>query len=216
MPDVGRIHVICSNVRGLAGNSSDMTVASSWYDISLASSETLDSDMRHVSELLVHGFGRHVWLSWGWMSRARGMAAYVWDGYGAFHQIKFGCGCCEMFFRVRGARQNFYVFSLYRNSALDNQIFNCLLISVWQFDSKFDKFDSKLIFEDQVRVNVSHICQIIGILRLVKHVFVDTSVLLRGYYAFVLQMLEYWLFSSVGISCWMSSSASRAPGVFNG
>ena len=40
-----------SNVRGLAGNLSDLTVASSPYDILLCS-ETLVSDMRHVSEVL--------------------------------------------------------------------------------------------------------------------------------------------------------------------
>ena len=46
VPDVCRI--VCSNVRGLAGNLSDLTVASSQYDI-LLRSETLVSDMRHVS-----------------------------------------------------------------------------------------------------------------------------------------------------------------------
>ena len=35
------------------------------------------------------------------------------------------------------------------------------------------------------------VSQKIGILRLVKHVFVDTSVFLRCYYAFVLPILEY-------------------------
>ena len=54
MPDVCRI--LCSNVRGLAGNLSDLTVASSQYD-KLFCSETLVSDMGHVSELLVPGFG---------------------------------------------------------------------------------------------------------------------------------------------------------------
>ena len=49
VPDVCRI--LCSNVRGLAGNLSDLTVASSQYDILLCS-ETFVSDMRHVSELL--------------------------------------------------------------------------------------------------------------------------------------------------------------------
>ena len=48
VPDVCRI--LCSNVRGLAGNLSDLTVASSQYDILLCS-ETLVSDMRHVSEV---------------------------------------------------------------------------------------------------------------------------------------------------------------------
>ena len=50
VPDVCRI--LCSNVLGLAGNLSDLTVASSQYDI-LFCSETLVSDMRQVSELLV-------------------------------------------------------------------------------------------------------------------------------------------------------------------
>ena len=82
---------------GLAGNLSDLTVASSQYDILLCS-ENLVSDSRHVSELLVPGFGRPVLLCRGRMPRARGMAAYVRDGYGAFRQPKFECGCCEMLF----------------------------------------------------------------------------------------------------------------------
>ena len=57
VPAVCRI--LCSNVRGLAGDISELTVASSRYDILLCS-ETLVSDMRQVSELLVPGFGRPV------------------------------------------------------------------------------------------------------------------------------------------------------------
>ena len=54
------------------------------------------------------------------------MAAYVQDGYGAFHQPKFVCGCCEMMvFRICGVRQNRYVYSLYRNPDLDDRIFDC-------------------------------------------------------------------------------------------
>ena len=33
-------------------------------------------------------------------------------------------------FRVCGARQNLYVFSLYRNPDLDDRIFDCLLTSM--------------------------------------------------------------------------------------
>ena len=89
VPAVCRI--LCSNVRGLAGNLSDLTVASSQYDILLCS-ETLFSDMRHVSEVLVPGFCRPVV---------------------AFRQPKFECGCCEMLgFTVCGVRQNLYVYSL--------------------------------------------------------------------------------------------------------
>ena len=53
------------------------------------------------------------------------------------------------------------------------------------------KFDSKLIFEDHVHCIVSRVSQRIGILKLVKRIFVDTSVLLCCYFAFVLPILEY-------------------------
>ena len=96
--------ILCSNVRGLAENLSDLTVASSQYDILLCS-ETLLSDMCHVSEVLVPGFGRPVLLCRGKMPRARLMAAYVRDGHGAFRQPRFEWGCCEMLvFRVYGVR----------------------------------------------------------------------------------------------------------------
>ena len=72
VPAVCRI--LCSNVRGLAAKLSDLTVASSQYDILLCS-ETLVSDMRHVSEVLVPA----AVLCRGKMPRARGMAAYVRD-----------------------------------------------------------------------------------------------------------------------------------------
>ena len=55
VPAVCRI--LCSNVRGLAGNLGGLTVGSSQYDILLCS-ETLVSDMRHMSEMLVPGFVR--------------------------------------------------------------------------------------------------------------------------------------------------------------
>ena len=78
VPTVCRL--LCSNVRGLAGNFSELTVASYRYDILLCS-ETSVSYMRHVSEFVVPGFGRPVLLCRGRMPEARGMAAYVRDGY---------------------------------------------------------------------------------------------------------------------------------------
>ena len=51
------------------------------------------------------------------------------------------------------------------------------------------EFDSRLTFEDHARGFVPRVSQRIGILRLVKHIFVDTSVLLRCYYAFVIPIL---------------------------
>ena len=90
--------ILSSNLRGLAGNLTDLTVASSsQYDILLCS-ETLVSDMRHVSEVQVPSFGRPVLLCRGKMPRTSRVAAYVRDGYGAFRQPKYECGCCEMFF----------------------------------------------------------------------------------------------------------------------
>ena len=112
------------------GTLSDLTVALSQYDI-LFCSDTLVSDMCHVLELLVRGFGRPVLLCRGKMPRAHGMAAYVRDGYEAFCQPKFECGCCEMqVFMACGMRQNLYVYRLYRNPDLDDWIFDSLLTSM--------------------------------------------------------------------------------------
>ena len=52
--------------------------------------------MRHVSELLVPGFGRPVLLCRGRIPRARGLEGYVRGGYGPFRQPKLECGCCAM------------------------------------------------------------------------------------------------------------------------
>ena len=82
-------------------------------------------------KLLVPLFGRPVLLCRDVVPRARGMAAYVRDSYGAFRQPKLECGCCEMLvFRVCGARQIFYVLSLYRNPDLDDRINDCLLTAM--------------------------------------------------------------------------------------
>ena len=76
------------------------------------------------NKVLVPGFGRPVLLCRGMLPRARGMAAYVREGYGAFRPPKFECGCCEMLVvRVCGLRQNFYVYSLYRNPDQDGRIY---------------------------------------------------------------------------------------------
>ena len=128
VPEACRI--LCSNVRFLSMILNDVTVASSQYDLLLCS-ETLVSDRRHISEFLVPGFGRPLLLCRDGMPRAREIAAYVPDGYGAFRQPKFECGCCEtLVFRVCGARQNFYMFSLYYNPDLDDRIHDYLLTAM--------------------------------------------------------------------------------------
>ena len=104
VPPVCRI--FCTNVWGLARNLSDLTMASFQYDILLCL-ETSVSDMRHVSKFLVPGFGRPVLLCRGKKPRARGMAAYVRDGYVAFRQHKFECGCFEILvLGICGVTQN--------------------------------------------------------------------------------------------------------------
>ena len=53
-PVPGACRILCSDVRGLSKNLSDVTVASSQYDLLLCS-ETLVSNRRHMSEFLVPG-----------------------------------------------------------------------------------------------------------------------------------------------------------------
>ena len=71
---------------------------------------------------------------------------------------------------------------------------SCLWVSI-RTNPNFEiigmKFDSTLSFEDHVHSIVSSIFQRISILRLMKCVFVDTSVLLHCFCAFVLPILEY-------------------------
>ena len=83
--------ILCCDVWGFSKNLNDVTVALSQYDLLLCS-ETLVSDRRHISELLVPGFGRPVLLCRDGMPRASGLAAYVRDGHGAFRLPKFECG----------------------------------------------------------------------------------------------------------------------------
>ena len=52
------------------------------------------------------------------------------DGYGAFRQPKFECGCKMLFLRACGVRQSLNMFSLFRNPDLDDRIFDCLIASM--------------------------------------------------------------------------------------
>ena len=99
-------------MRSLARNLSDLTVALSRYEILLCS-ETLVSDMHHVSELLVPEFGRPILCPFRMPLARTGPRDGDGHGHGAFCQPKFECGCCEMlFFMICGARQNLCVQSL--------------------------------------------------------------------------------------------------------
>ena len=120
VPTVWRLR--CSNVLGLAGNLSDLTVASSQYDILLCA-ETLVSNMRHVSELLVPGFRRPVLLC-----RAGCLGRDGWRHTCEMDMEHFAnpslsvvvAKCCFLWFVVLDRT---YVLSLY----LDDRIFYYLL-----------------------------------------------------------------------------------------
>ena len=58
-PD-GRCRVMYHNIRGLYTNLNDLQIASCNYDIILCS-ETLVSNRRHVSELLLPGFNKPIY-----------------------------------------------------------------------------------------------------------------------------------------------------------
>ena len=77
------------------------------------------------------------------------------------------------------------------------------------------KFDNKLTFEDHVRGIICRVHRRIGILRLVKRVFVDTSMLLRCYSAFVLIFMycsPVWGLLLNVIFSFSSSWCIRRPG----
>ena len=100
-------------------------MASSQYD-SLLCSKTLVTDRRHISELLVPGFGRPVLVCRDRMILAVGWLHMCEMDMRDLANSNLSLGCCKMLvFRVCGARQN-SAFSLYRNPDLDDRIYDCL------------------------------------------------------------------------------------------
>ena len=85
-PVAASCRILCSNVRGLSGNLSDLAVAPSQYDMLLCS-ETLVSDLRHVPELLVPGFGRPVLLCRDGVPRQAGASCLVPVGWRHMYEI---------------------------------------------------------------------------------------------------------------------------------
>ena len=115
------------NIRGLHKNIQELIAVSRHYDI-LCCSETLVSNFRHVSELIIPGFRKPIILRRDAIPRARGMAVYVRSDFSASHKIAFECICHEtQVFKVSGKHNNFYIFSLYRNPDLDGSIYDCLI-----------------------------------------------------------------------------------------
>ena len=119
--------LLSANVRGLAKNRRDLAVSASAVDVILLS-ETLMSDRRHDAELLLGRFRRPVHLRRGAVDGGRGMSVYVREGFNAFRQSTYECGCHELqVVRVCGRHINFYVFSVYRSPSRDDSIYDCLL-----------------------------------------------------------------------------------------
>ena len=129
-PQSKQCRMLYSNIRGLHKNIKDLAMASRQSDIVFCS-ETLVSNLRHISELLMPGFKKPILLKRDSIPRALGMAIYVREGFSASRKHTAECGCHEVqVMKVCGKRQNFYLFSIYRNPTLDDSIFDCLLSSM--------------------------------------------------------------------------------------
>ena len=123
-------HILCSNIRGLHGNLKDLVASSRRYDIILCS-ETLASNNRSPKELLIPDFKQPHLLYRGVRERGQGMAAYIRKGFPASRKAGYECSCHEvLILKVCGKHSNFYIFSIYRNPDANDNIFDCLLISM--------------------------------------------------------------------------------------
>ena len=122
-----KCRILYSNVRGLHKNKKDLDLAAEKFDIVFCS-ETLVSDLRHISELLVPGFKKPTLVKRNAILRARGMALYIRDGFSASHKPMYECKCHEtLVAKVSGRLINLYIFGSYRNPDLDDTIYDCLL-----------------------------------------------------------------------------------------
>ena len=60
-----------------------------------------------------------------------GLTVYERDGFSAYRQRGYECGCCEvMVVRIVRSSHNFYAFGVYRNPDLSDKIFDCLLTTM--------------------------------------------------------------------------------------
>ena len=58
------------------------------------------------------------------------------DGFSAYKQRGYKCGCCEVIvIKICSSSHNFHVFGLYRHSALSEKVFDCLLTAMAKVQS---------------------------------------------------------------------------------
>ena len=122
--------VLYTNIRGLHANIRGLSITANNYDVILCS-ETLTSNNRHYSELLIPNFGKPRLLHRSYIPRARGLAVYIRKGFTANMTPRFHCSCHEfVILKICGKHCNFYIFSAYRNPDLDDSIYDCFLDSM--------------------------------------------------------------------------------------
>ena len=119
-----------TNIRGLKTNLQDLSVASPGFDLVFCS-ETLVSELRHTSELLMPGFKKPILLRRNSIPRAQGLAIYIRSSFSATRTSGYECGCHEtVIIKISSRYKNFYIFPSYRNPDLDDGIYECLLNSM--------------------------------------------------------------------------------------
>ncbi len=125
-----KCRVFYSNIRGLFANLKDPSVVSQCHAV-IIWAQTLVSDYRHDSELMIPGFNKPLFICRSVAKRRRGMSVYIREGFSAHQTTKFECACHEtVVIRVCAHLQFFYIPGSYRSPDSDDTIFNCLFMAV--------------------------------------------------------------------------------------
>ena len=144
--------ILYANIRGLHKNLKDLTMAAVNQDI-IFCSETLVSNYRNSSELLIPNFNKPFLIKRDSFPRARGMCVYIRSGYIAQYLTRFSCHCHEMqLVKVSSKYHNHYIFGLYRNPDANNALYDCLLTAMASIQS----VDSKASFLFVGDLNAHH------------------------------------------------------------
>ena len=80
---------------------------------------------------MIPGSSRPMQLFRGEVVRFRGLAVYVRDGFSAYRQRSYECGCCEVIVvKICSSTNDFYVFGVYRKLDLSDKNLDCLLTAM--------------------------------------------------------------------------------------